>query len=355
MSLEQFSNNASTTLGGGISSTATTITVAAGTGNLYFPTLTGQQFFTATIFAAGTTTLTPTNCEIVKVTARSGDTMTVVRGQENTTASAWSTGAIFANFPTAGFLNTLSGPSDIQSQTGNAAGDVGTQNAGSIFLNPAITSLSSIYYSPIRVGKIASANTGAYTLNVNGLGAKSVLLNGQPLQAGQLAASNIFEVAWDGSNFELLSEPAQIFNSNLAPMAANTVKANLSGSPAAPSDIGISALLAGLGFGASSQTANGYATIPVLVAGVQTEIILQWASVSGTVNSSQTYSFPIPFPNACLFCDGAYKDNTSVSNGGCVIDVSSISASQYRTTWIVNYNTGGAGDSATIKMWAVGF
>ena len=167
MSLYQFTNNANTTLGSAISSGATTITVATGTGIL-FPTLGTGQYFTATLFAAGSSTGLPN--EIVRVTARTGDTMTVLRGQEGTTAQSWNVGDSFSNFITAGLLNNLVGLNDVQSQFGNSAVDAGYTNAGVVTLSPAITSLASILYSPIRVLKINTANTGAYTLNVNGLG-----------------------------------------------------------------------------------------------------------------------------------------------------------------------------------------
>jgi hypothetical protein len=79
----QFTNNAATILHSGISSSALSMTVATGTGAL-FPTLTGSQYFYCTLTdAAGT------QVEIVKVTARTSDTMTIVRGQDNTTAQAF--------------------------------------------------------------------------------------------------------------------------------------------------------------------------------------------------------------------------------------------------------------------------
>lgn len=81
----QFTNNAATTLASGITNSATSLTVATGTGTL-FPTITAPQFFIATLEnVAGTVR------EIVKVTARSGDTFTIVRGQEGTTAQSFST------------------------------------------------------------------------------------------------------------------------------------------------------------------------------------------------------------------------------------------------------------------------
>ena len=97
----QFTNNAATTLASGILAGATSLTVAAGTGAL-FPTLTGSQYFMCTLQNTAGTTI-----EIVKVTARSTDTFTIVRAQESTTASAFSTGDKCELRLTAGEINNL--------------------------------------------------------------------------------------------------------------------------------------------------------------------------------------------------------------------------------------------------------
>lgn len=81
----KFTNNATTTLLTGISDTATSLTVANSTGAL-FPTLSGSDYFYCTIADAYG------NVEIVKVTARSSDTFTIVRGQDGTTAATWTSG-----------------------------------------------------------------------------------------------------------------------------------------------------------------------------------------------------------------------------------------------------------------------
>lgn len=288
MSLEQFANNASTTLGSAVSNVATTITVATGSGAL-FPAISGGQFFHATMFSAGSSTGLPN--EIVKVTARAGDTMTVVRGQEGTSASAWSVGDTFANFPTAEFFNGVVQESDVQSQVGNAGVDTGAANEGVVVLVPAITNLSQILYSPIRILKTNSANTSSYQLIVNGLMAENVTLNGQALVAGQLAASQIFEVAWDGSNFELLSNPAVTENNGLAQMAANTVKANLTGSAANPSDVTLASLLAALGGVGINQT---------------------WQNVTPARTSGVLYTNTTPFPITAMVVFPDTEGDTAV-------------------------------------------
>jgi hypothetical protein len=73
-----YSNNASTALSSGITNSATSITVGSVAD---FPALTGSDYYYATL-----ANVTNTKIEIVKVTAAAGTTLTVVRGQDNTTA-----------------------------------------------------------------------------------------------------------------------------------------------------------------------------------------------------------------------------------------------------------------------------
>ena len=75
-----FKNNATTALSGNITNSATSIGVTDGS---VFPSLnSGESFFVT--FDDGT------NKEIVKVTGRSGNTLTVVRAQDGTSARAFS-------------------------------------------------------------------------------------------------------------------------------------------------------------------------------------------------------------------------------------------------------------------------
>ena len=82
-----FANNAATTLSADITNSATTLTVQSGTGAL-FPTLTGSQYFYCTLENGS-----GSSREIVKVTARSTDTFTIVRGQDGTSGTAFVLGS----------------------------------------------------------------------------------------------------------------------------------------------------------------------------------------------------------------------------------------------------------------------
>lgn len=96
-------NNAQTVLAAGISSSATSITVNTGTGALFPSPVSGTSYFKLTLVDAATGSLT----EIVHVTARTGDVMTIQRGQEGTTARAWSANDLAANMMTAGSFDAL--------------------------------------------------------------------------------------------------------------------------------------------------------------------------------------------------------------------------------------------------------
>lgn len=82
----KYTNNASTTLASSITNSGTSLTVVTGAGAL-FPTLTGSDYFYCTLEDSAAT-----KREIVKVTARSSDTFTIVRGQDGTTGSAFNAG-----------------------------------------------------------------------------------------------------------------------------------------------------------------------------------------------------------------------------------------------------------------------
>ena len=76
-------NNAYGTLSAGINNSVTTVTLNSGEG-ARFPSLSAGEYFYATLID------TSNNLEVVKGTARSSDSLTVTRAQDNTTARAFS-------------------------------------------------------------------------------------------------------------------------------------------------------------------------------------------------------------------------------------------------------------------------
>lgn len=96
----KFANNASAQLASGINNAVTALSVTTGNGNL-FPTLGAGEYFYATLVDSSN------NIEVVKVTARSGDNFTIVRGQEGTTARSYTAGDRLEVRVTAGGLGAI--------------------------------------------------------------------------------------------------------------------------------------------------------------------------------------------------------------------------------------------------------
>lgn len=111
-----FINNAASTLASGITDVATSLTVATGKGAL-FPAPTGGDYFLLTLTQA----TSETSWEVVKVTARTGDVMTIVRAQESTTAAAWATGDKAELRVTAETLNSLADDATVTAHTSNVS------------------------------------------------------------------------------------------------------------------------------------------------------------------------------------------------------------------------------------------
>ena len=96
----KFSNNATGQLSAGITAAATSVTLQSGQGAL-FPTLGATDFCFLTLVEPGGA------FEIVKATARSGDTFTIVRGQDSTVARAFATGDRMELRPVAAAMDAI--------------------------------------------------------------------------------------------------------------------------------------------------------------------------------------------------------------------------------------------------------
>jgi hypothetical protein len=100
--LRLFSDRAGSTLAGSINNTQTTMNLTAGGGAL-FPNPSSPNFFAATFIDAATGLLE----EIVWCTARSTDTLTIIRGQEGSTAQSWNAGDLFQKLVTSGDMESF--------------------------------------------------------------------------------------------------------------------------------------------------------------------------------------------------------------------------------------------------------
>lgn len=106
-------NDAVSRIASGISSTDTTITLVPGSGTL-FPVLSSGDYFPATLIKSDGSR------EIIRVTARSSDVLTVTRAQESTVALTFNANDKIELRLTAGTLTDPSGPSAVSITSASA-------------------------------------------------------------------------------------------------------------------------------------------------------------------------------------------------------------------------------------------
>lgn len=220
-----YANLAKSTLASGISDVATSLAVQVGHGSK-FPNPPAGQYFKARIKDAGG------NWEIVHCTARSVDTLTITRGQEGTVARAFAGGdnievvvtkETLETFTQRGVEETIDGnrildgllksTNGLSAQTAINYVLLSGTNTYTGTLSPALTA----YVANMRVlAKVTNANTGAVTINLNGLGAKSVKnVDGSALASGMLSANCLIEARYDGTDFILMSVSTRALPANV--------------------------------------------------------------------------------------------------------------------------------------------
>ena len=177
--------------------------------------------------------------------------------------------------------------------------DTGAANAYAITPSPAFTAYKA---GQIFVFKAVNANTTASTLNVNGLGLKTIKKNvSTDLVANDILASQIVEVVYDGTNFQLVST---ILTPTPAPAVAsgNTSYAltTASGTQNIAHGLGVTPRLVRLSAASStnasaSGTAGSSSTRAVITGGVtSSESVAQQSSSSASSNySSNTNTFRV--------------------------------------------------------------
>ena len=189
-----FHNNATTTLSAGVSDSATSITVADGSA---FPALSGSDYLYLTLEVDSD----PTLKEIVKCTARSSNTLTVVRAQDNSTARTFSSGDKCELRLTAAGLNDVATEAD--THTTYTVGDGGlTQNN---FTDADHTKLDGIEASAtadqtnaeIRAAVEAASDSNVFTdadhTKLNNAGTQSVVTTA-PTSASGFANGHVWYV-----------------------------------------------------------------------------------------------------------------------------------------------------------------
>lgn len=366
MALELFKNNITTTLAIGINSSATTITVASGTGS-NFPALSGGNYFRAVLTSSA---VPGSSYEYLVVTAVSGDNLTVIRGQEGVAAASWNAGDIIymaataasdANFAQAA---DLSGYAPIASPTftGNPAGptpaqfDNTTKLATTAFVQNALGNLNGTYQYTNQTASIPASYAG----NLIVLGGTSNAITLPSLSSVPNAArfsfisqSSVNTILPAGSDSIFLSTSSQWTNASPFSLKGNDSLTLVSHGGGWQVMEG-SSILPYVSEFFSSIAVNGYQKLP-------SGLILQWAKLSSinnnTANSAQSQSvtFPIAFPNAALVVNLGMSIGVSPTPGSYVChDAESVSATGF-TWWIGNGATGYSSGTLKAFMIAIGY
>jgi len=186
----QLKNLAKSRLSVGISAIDTTVSVTATEGSKFATLGVGDYFYAALQNSVGV-------IELVKVTARTGDAMTIVRAQGGTTALTWSAGDIFEQRLTAETFYDY-----VQSQLRTAV--TLDSVAGTDTITATVTDFTA-YTAQDKFALIpANDNTGAVTINISSVGAKSITHNGAALTAGMLQAGQAYLIIYNGTSFDLV-------------------------------------------------------------------------------------------------------------------------------------------------------
>lgn len=292
-----FANNAQTTLAGSITNVAVTANLATGSGSLFASPSAGQGF-------VGTFTDAATGLlhEIVLVTSRTGDTITMTRAQEGTTAQSWAANDLFANLHTKGAMETMVQSYQLQQQGTNFAVDTGIANAYVAGFTPAI-SIAPPEGTPYRV-RISNANTGASTLN-GGWGVSAIRRrDNSALIGNELIADQEASFVWTGSVHQL---------QGVAPATAAAITAG-------------------------TDTQSGVTPA-------------QLAGASATFSGSLIWAATLATPAGYLLCDGSTASRTGQATLFNAITASSVVTITIATPGVITWNSHGllAGDVVSLE------
>ncbi len=181
--IELYANNARTTLAGSANNTVTTLVLQSGAGALFpSPNNTIGEYAKATLQDSAT----GLRNEIVYITARTGDVLTVIRGQDGSTAQTWSAGDTVFEGVTAATLANFVQPSKLQSGEYIYASATGTTTAYTATLTPAIATVNAGMVVRVNTNSVGTNTTTTPTLNVNGLGAFTIVKQGGELRVGDM-------------------------------------------------------------------------------------------------------------------------------------------------------------------------
>lgn len=341
-----FTNNASSTLASAISNVQTSLTLATGTGAL-FPSISGSDYFYATIVNSSNL------IEIVRVTARSGDVLTVLRGQEGTSARAYNAGdkvevrvtaaglnskfdktggSITGNISQTGSL-TVSGSGVFGAPTGGSKGD-GTINATGLFVNGVAVgtgtgSVTSVAVSPGTTGLTVSGSPittsgtitlgGTLALANGGTGATTAAAARTALGLGALATlATVNNAQWSGTALAIANGGTGVTTKEAALEA-----------------------LGGVGVAASDLSGSGYVKLT-------NGLYIMWGNTIANNDNYTTVTYPVTTTTwSVAVCSGGKISTGQQDNGPFVVSCT--------TTGFQIYSSIDAGSSVPVFWVAVGY
>jgi hypothetical protein len=195
----KYSDNAESKLTSAINNVddPATFSITAGEGAT-FPALTGNQWFPLVVVDA------TGNYEKMKVTARSVDSITATRAQGGTTKIAFASGDAVYMCPTSEFFDEYPQLVDLQDGKPHWCGTAGgTVNAITMNADPTLAAYAT---GQLFTFKANGNNTAAVTVNIDGIGVKTVVnLEGGALAADSIVADGHYFIQYDGTEFFLMN------------------------------------------------------------------------------------------------------------------------------------------------------
>lgn len=295
-----FTNNATSRLASAILSSDLAASLVTG-GGAEFPTITGSDYFVATLIKADASAF-----EIVKVTARSTDALTIVRAQEGTTAVGFAAGDTVALLLTAAPMTEIEAfinDAELSAIAGlTSAADKGIQFTGSGTAG---------VYDLTTAGKalLDDADAAAQRTTL-GLGTAATLDSDTD---GTLAANSDSKVATQKATKTALDLKA--------PLASPA----LTGSPTVPTQ--------SAGDNSTKAASTAYADNAVAK---QKEVLMFAVSDESTAITTGTAKLTFRMPFAMTLTEVRANLNTVSSSGNPAIDINEGGVSIFSTTLTID-------------------